>query len=138
MGKKTGPRHGTYQKGPRTTNRSELNFLSLIAADANKAVLKRGWPDFLVVTDVGIYACEVKPGIFRAGDERERLKYEQTWVMSILKDCGIPCYVSDGRGVQPFDAKEHGSLDWLVDNGMAYSHEAVALRLRRAARVRDR
>ena len=123
-------RSGSWRSGPRTSNAAESAFA---ATEGSKGsiVLKRGWPDFAIVRGEVFEVCEVKPGIFRDGDSRERLKYEQTWLMFLLKVAGIPCFVSDGRRKVPFDAKEHGCVEWLVDNKLVDSHEAVALRLRR-------
>ena len=77
------------------------------AFDQNWRVTKRGWPDFVGLDQCGQpVAVEVKP--------RGRLSFSQAFVMALLQERGITCFVwTDIGGLTPFDLGTHGELNGL-------------------------
>jgi len=65
-------------------------------------LLRKGWPDFLVIKPNGkIFCVEVKKSF-------GHLKEHQEKVIVILKDFGIPCYVQRGEKISEEIKEELG------------------------------
>jgi len=73
--------------------------------------LKRGWPDFIMVSDEGdIGVVECKP---RNSNGELKLDVHQTVMMWLLDSIGLPCAVSDGETWEPFNIIAHGANEVL-------------------------
>ncbi len=90
----------------RRANAHEFAFQQFAQTHGIK-LLSRGWPDFLGWTPEGqLIAIEVKPLSVKNGGLRY-LKREQSIVMRALIHAGIPCYLSDGHSLIPYDSSRH-------------------------------
>ena len=86
----------------RLSNITEKAFADL-AASRGWEVTKRGWPDFLCFGPDGkVIAVEVKPRT-KDGRRLKQLKTEQRRVLDALSQLGVPCFVSDGESLIPYE-----------------------------------
>lgn len=70
-------------------------------------VTKSGWPDFLCFNEDGdVMAVEVKPQTKTKG-RKKPLRQNQADCMDELSAAGIPCFVSDGETLEPYDRFRH-------------------------------
>jgi hypothetical protein len=75
---------------PTTPNRREQQILDGLLS-LNFSVMRKGWPDFLVDTPLGVFAVEVK----QPGQTPTRW---QNQVHGVLASCGIPVLVVSNSG----------------------------------------
>ena len=92
----------------RRKNEPERLFEEMMLAEGNE-VTKRGWPDFIITRPDGTkMVVEVKPR-FEDVDRFKYLKREQTECMKWLTECGVECFVSDGKTIEPFRPERHSN-----------------------------
>ena len=110
------PPSKTSPEPARTSNSCEYAFAWRLMPKSGLTALKRGWPDFLIL-DAGrvVGVCEIKPGIFRPPEKRERLTYEQSLVMLWMQGIGVDCRVSDGTEIATYVHAEHGHPNVRAD-----------------------
>ena len=95
------PRKKPLRNGP------ERAFEELARAQSWN-VSKRGWPDFICFDSDGrLFVVEVKPRLRSRVGKFKMLKREQMRALDALKALGIPCYVSDGHVLDPYDKDRH-------------------------------
>ena len=71
-------------------------------------VSKRGWPDYFCVLPTGmVVVVEVKRRLRSDSRRHVVLRCEQARILNALAAVGIACYVSDGKGIEPFDVTKH-------------------------------
>lgn len=87
-------------------NAREQAFRELVESKGWKPS-KRGWPDFLCFGPDGkVIVVEIKPR--RRNGELQPLRRDQIVVMAWLQSLGVPCYLSDGKSLEPFNAAKEG------------------------------
>lgn len=89
-----------------TTGNPTEDLFSALALRKGWEATKRGWPDFVCfLPDGEMIVVEVKPR--KKDGSLKWLKVSQVRVMEKLTAAGIRCFVSDGKVLEPFDAKRH-------------------------------